>query len=229
MTHGKKHSRMRRDRCIAWYFLFVRRFKVVTIKATRKAEVVTSPNDSQRDQHDLGSRVFGRAIVHFRDVSDSHQWILSGSAVSCGTSTYPNCGINISAFLKPGPEQYCWWDRRLHLAVQAVDITIGVHNISSSFVRSHYSPYTMLKAGPQQAGIEANRKQEIVFLFIITLYHYPSLMNPFYEIETLHCTWLETRGVLIFKHNMFLSRIIYKQAAIKTLWPSSCSIVERTK
>lgn len=57
---------------------------------------------------------------------------------------------------------------------------------------------------------------------------YPSSYN--YEIETLHCTWLETRKALIFKHNILLSKIISVNKQLsRNLMASSCSIVERAK
>ena len=49
----------------------------------------------------------------------------------------------------------------------------------------YYSPHIMLGAGPQQTGIQANRKQGIAFVFITALYHYSPLVNPFSTLPAI--------------------------------------------
>ena len=110
---------------------------------------MTSPNNSDRslrrltgDESERSARFWEpyfrlvkcfRGLGILRDASDLHQCILSGSAVSCGTSTHPNCGINVS-----NQDWNSIVDGKgdMHLEVPAVEITIGVLDISSSFLHS---------------------------------------------------------------------------------------------
>ena len=86
----------------------------------------------------------------------------SGSAVSCGTSTHPNGGINVS-------NQD--WNSIVDAKKDAFGSSSSGNNdrgadISSSFMRSHYSPYTMSGEGPQQAGIEPTRSEKLFFFLL---------------------------------------------------------------